>query len=82
MEQYSSDSSQSLLWQVALRRVSILRGANRHVSPPEPEFSQLMLQRLAVHAENGRGARDVAAGFLETPRDVAALELSTVVAKI
>jgi hypothetical protein len=35
-----------------------------------------------MHAEHRRGAGDVAAGFFQTTRDVAAFEFAAVVAKI
>lgn len=39
---------------------------NRNVASPQSKLSQLVLQRLPVHVEDLRRARDVAVGLLET----------------
>ena len=61
-----------------LRRVRV----ERDVTTREAEFAQFVLKRLAVHAEDGGGARHVAAGLFEAAGDVASLELAPVVTKI
>src|SRR6266705_4320061 len=55
---------------------------HRDIPPPEAQLAQLMLQRLPVHAEDGSRSGDIAAGFFKTACDVAAFELTAVVAKI
>src|SRR5688572_20050597 len=62
--------------------LSLFVRAHRHVSAPQPEFSQLVLKRLPVHAQNRRGAGYVAARFFQTTSDVSALEFAAIVAKI
>src|SRR5215207_8778944 len=52
------------------------------VAPRQPQLAQLVLERLPVHAEDGRGARHVPARLFEAARDVAALELAPVLAEV
>src|SRR6266404_5528901 len=61
----------------------ILRAcSDSDIPPPKSQLAQFMLQRLPMHAQDRRGAGDVAARFFQTPGDVAPLELPPVVAKI
>src|ERR1051325_8185382 len=52
------------------------------VTAGEAKLAQLVLEGLAMHAEDGGGARDVAAGFFQTAGDITTLELAPVFAKV
>src|ERR671933_791519 len=56
--------------------------ADGDVAAGEAQLAQLVLERLAVHAEHGGGARDVPARLFEAARDVAPLELAPVFAEV
>src|SRR5918912_840017 len=57
-------------------------GRDGDVAAGETEFAEFVLERLAVHPEDGGRARHVAAGVFQAARDVAALELLSVRAEV
>src|SRR5205807_4650339 len=66
---------------VGIFRRCLFVTSDSDVAARETEFAQFVLERLPVHAEDGGGARGVAARLFEAARDVAPLKFAPVLAK-